>query len=226
MKTVNLLPGWYLDQQQQKRNLRVHVAVMVVLGLSAVGFTFFARQHIAGLAAERSALANKVKEVGDADAKLQVQQTELKRLNNLELAYRELGNTVPMSAVIQQIQNDMTTGMALSSVLIDVHSEPVKGSGFVGDTKHPPRNHDVAHLVVVGVAPDAAPIAQLIGKLATNPLFADTVSLNYEHTELLNEHSVRRFEIQMEMDLERLMTREDDAGKMRAENTGGTDNAG
>ncbi len=77
----------------------------------------------------------------------------LKRLNNLELAYRELGNTIPMSAVIQQIQNDMTMGMALSRVTIDVRSEPVKGSGFVGDAAHPPHNHDVAHIVVVGSRP-------------------------------------------------------------------------
>jgi hypothetical protein len=225
MKTVNLLPDWYLLQQQQKRNLRLHIAVMVGLGLCAFGFTFVARQRIATLSAERSALAAKANEVGDPDPKLQIQQTELKRLNNLELAYRELGNTIPMSAVIQQIQNDMTPGMALSRVMIDVHAEPVKGSGFVGDTKHPPRNHDVAHIGVVGVAPNDVQIAQLIGKISTNPLFTD-VSLNYTHTELLNERSIRRFEIQMEMDLERLVTQDEDAGKLRAQNTGGADHAG
>jgi hypothetical protein len=225
MKTVNLLPDWYLNQQQQKKNLRVHVAVMIALGISAFGFTFFARHRIATLSAERAALAGKVTEVGDPDAKLQVQQSELKRLNNLELAYRELGNTIPMSAVIQQIQNDMTAGMALSRVTIDVRSEPVKGSGFVGDTKHPPRNHDVAHVVVVGVAPNDVQIAQLIGKVSTNPLFTD-VSLNYTHTELLNDRSIRRYEIQMEMDLERLVTQDQDNDKLRADNTGDPDHAG
>jgi hypothetical protein len=224
MKTVNLLPDWYLAQQQQKRNLRVHLAVMVVLGLAACGFTLAARHRLGTLAAERDLLAAKVNDVGDPTPTLQAQQTELKRLNNLELAYRELGNTVPMSAVIQQIQNDMTAGMALSRVTIDVRPEPVKGSGFVGDTKHPPHNHDVAHIIVVGVAPNDVQIAQLIGKISTNPLFTD-VSLNYTHTELLNEHSIRRFEIQMEMDLERLVTEDEDT-TLRAESSGGTDHAG
>ena len=108
-----------------------------------------------------------------------------------------------MSAVIQQILNDMTMGMSLSHVGIEVHAEAVKGSGILGDMLHPPRTHNVAHLVFVGVAPNDVLIAQMVGKISQNPLFSD-VSLNYTHTELLVDRSIRRFEIQMSMDLDRL----------------------
>ena len=33
MKTVNLLPGWYLLQQHRQKNIRVHIGVMLLLGL-------------------------------------------------------------------------------------------------------------------------------------------------------------------------------------------------
>ncbi len=225
MKTVNLLPKWYLDQQKQKRNLRVHCGLIVLLGVAAVGSTIAGKARIAMLEGRRSKLSTEVATAGDPGAKLLAESTELQRLNNLELAYRELGNTVPMSAVIQQIQNDMTRGMALSKVTIEVQSQAVKGSGFVGDTKHPPRTREVSRIVVVGVAPNDVQIAQLIGKISTNPIFSN-VSLNYTRTEVLNVHSIRRFEIQMEMEMDRLATQDDDAAMLRSENTGGSDNAG
>jgi hypothetical protein len=225
MKTVNLLPKWYLDQQRQRRNLRVHLGIILLLGMGAVASTIVGRERIVMLEERRSTLAERAATVGDPGAKLVAESAELQRLNNLELAYRELGNTVPMSAVIQQIQNDMTRGMALSKVTIEVQQQTVKGSGFVGDAKHPPRERDVARIVVVGVAPNDVQIAQLIGKVSTNPVFSN-VSLNYTHSEVLNEHSIRRFEIQMEMEMDRLATQDDDAAVLRSDTTGGNDNAG
>ena len=47
MKNVNLLPKWYLDQQKQKRNLRVHLGIIVLLGMAAVGATIAGRKRIA-----------------------------------------------------------------------------------------------------------------------------------------------------------------------------------
>ena len=155
------------------------------------------------------ALVQQTKEIGDPQDQLQKDIAELKRLENMQVAYRELGNTVPMSAVIQQIQNNMTEGMALSHVSVDVHSEALKGSPFVG-AKSAPRLHEVAHLTVVGIASNDVHIAQLIGKLSGNPLFTD-VSLNYTRTEILRDYSVRRFEIQMQMDLDPLAAEDPDA---------------
>ena len=108
-----------------------------------------------------------------------------------------------MSEVIQQLQNDMTPGVALSNVSIEVRPEPVKGSGFVGDPKNPPRYHDVAHLTVVGISPNDQQITQLVEKVSKNALFSD-VSLNYTRTGTLQGYTVRRFEFQLSMDLERL----------------------
>ncbi len=68
-------------------------------------------------------------------------------------------------------------------------------------------------------------IAQLIGKVSTNTLFSD-VSLNFTRTEILSEHSIRRFEIQMEMELERLATEDQERSPVRAATTGGDNHAG
>ena len=226
MKTVNLLPDWYTLQQRQMANLRVHMFVMMMLGAGMVLCMGLAKTRLSAVERRYADLAKQSKDVGNPQEQLQKQQSELQRLKNLQLAYRELGNTVPMSAVIQQVQNDMTEGMALSRVSIDVHPEPVKGSSFVG-AKTAPKLHDVAHLQVVGIAPNDTQIAQLIGKLSTNQLFSD-VSLNYTRTEILRDYSVRRFEIQMQMDLEPLAAEDPDspaeASKSLAE--GATGHAG
>ena len=232
MKTVNFLPDWYRQQQRQGRNLRVHIGVMILLGVAVFGARFVGSGHIAKLAVAQAQLAQQEKLVGDPTSQLEAKQAELKRLENIQLAYQELGNTIPMSAVVQQILNDMTLGMALSHVNIEVHLEAVKGSGILGDVRHRTRTHNVAHIVFVGVAPNDVQIAQLVGKISSNPLFSE-ISLNYTHTELLSDRSIRRFEIQMSMDLDRLAV--DDgpsdpahasAPKQQAMGKGGSNHAG
>jgi len=210
MKTVNLVPGWYQRQQRRRKNLRVHVGLMVLLGASIFGAHQLGNRQIRGLVAECNALKNTLDHTPSQEAELRRQQAELKRLEDLRLARRELGNTVPMSAVIQQLQNDMTPGMALSDVLIDVRSEPVKGSGVVGDTRNPPRYRDVAHLTVVGMAPNDRQVAQLIDSVSKNELFSD-VTLDYTRTGTLHNYPIRKFEIQLGMDLEPLTTQTVDA---------------
>jgi hypothetical protein len=203
MKLVNLLPEWYLEQRRQARSIRFRFALIVALGGAMIIWNLLAEGRIALHAHVRDELTRRAAMVGNLGQDIRKTDAELRRLKNLQLAYRELGSTVPISALVQQVQNDMTRGMALSRVSIDVRPEPVKGSGFVGDIKNPPRYHEVAHMTVVGVAPNDVQIAQLIGKISGNPLFAD-VSLNYTRTETLRESAVRRFEIQMTMDLHRL----------------------
>jgi hypothetical protein len=210
MKTVNLLPDWYLSEQRQKRNLRLHLGVMLLVGIGMVAATAGARARLSTLDRQRHNLATKVAEVGNLEPDLVKRQAELKRVLDVQAAYRELGNTIPMSAVVQQIQNDLEGGMALSRISIEVRPEPIKGSGFVGDTKRPPRYHDVAHLTVLGIAPNDVFIAQLIGKISANPLFGEC-SLNFTKSEMLNDFLIRRFEIQMQMDLEPLATEFPDA---------------
>src|SRR5271156_6702745 len=92
MKTVNLLPAWYVQQQRQSKNLRVHLGIMILLGVGMFAATVGARERIAVLSFRRDALARHVAQDGDPDQELQARQTELKRLENLQLAYRELGN--------------------------------------------------------------------------------------------------------------------------------------
>ncbi len=215
MKTINLLPGWYRQHQRRQNNIRVHVGVMLVLGTAMVATTIYGRQRLAEINHRRDALAGTLHQFGDPEPQLRRMKADLQRLEEVRLTRRELGNTIPMSAVIQQLQNDMTPGMALASVAIEVRPEPVRGSGFVGDTHNPPRYHDVAHLNVIGIAPNDVQIAQLIDKVSKNPLFTD-VTLDFTRTGELQRYPVRKFEIQMNMDLERLTAEAPDNGPAAA----------
>ena len=203
MKTVNLLPGWYRQQERRQLNLHFHAGAMLVLGAAMIGLTIAGRRELAAMNHRRDALAATLRQVQDPAPQLQQATADFRRLEELRLARQELGNTIPMSAVIQQLQNDMTRGMAFSNVNVEVRPEPLRGSGVVGDPKNPPRYHDVAHLSITGIAPDESRIAVYIDNISKNPLFAD-VMLNYTRTGELLHHPVRRFEIQLSMDLERL----------------------
>ena len=205
MKTVNLLPGWYRQQQRRQKNIRVHLVLMLVIGGAMVGSSFLGLEHQNQLYAQRDALKGRRTQVGDPEPELRRLQARLQQLKELRLARQELGNTIPMSAVVQQVQNDMSPGMALSSVTINVQSEPLRGSGFVGDPHNPPRYHDVAQVSVQGIAPNDVQIAQFIDRLSNQhrQLFSD-VTLDYTRTGELQRYSVRKFQIELNMDLERL----------------------
>ena len=205
MKNVNLLPGWYLRRQRERQSLHTRIWLMLALGGVMVGWTMVGRAQLRQLTDERDDLVRQGELVANLAVKLQDKQAEIQRLEHLQLAVRELGKSVPMSRVINQVRNNMTAGMAMSRINVDVRPEPIKGGGFVGDAKNPPRYHDVAHLTVVGVSPDDEKIANLIKGLAANPLFTE-ISMNYTRTKLLRDYSVREFEIQMQIDLDRLTT--------------------
>ncbi len=205
MKNVNLLPGWYLQQRRQQRNLKLHVVAMMLIGGVMVGLSLLGRQRLASLNSQHQAVATELSLTPDPEANLRTVKASLQHLQDRREARQELGNTVPMSSVIQQLQNAMTPGMALSNLAIDVQPQPVKGSGVVGDQRNPPRYHEVAHLTVGGVARDDRQIAQLFKDLTNNHLFTD-VMLDYNRPGALQGYSVRKFEIQLSMDLEKLIT--------------------
>ena len=204
MKTVNLLPGWYLRQRRKQHFFRIHVLLMLVLGAGLSGTAFMSRQRLFALRATRDGLAARLASLPSLDPELQRRQAELKRLQELLLARRELGSTIPMSAVMQQLQNELTPGMALSNVIIDVRPEPVKGSGMVGDSRNPPRYRDVAHLTVVGISPPPSDgTMQFYNNIVKNPLFS-AVMLSYTRSGVLLGYAIRKFEIQLDMDLDKL----------------------
>jgi len=192
MKSVNLLPGWYRLQQRRHKNFRVHLAVMVVLGGLMVGARVLAQEYTQGLEARRDALFQKAEAIGNPEQQLLKYQAELKGLQERRLTCKELGNTVPMSAVVQQLQNSMTPGMALSNVTVETHSEPVPGSGYVGDLKNPPRYHDMLRLTVNGISPSNDKVATFIDDLARNKLFSD-VTLDFTHNAELQRVPSFRF---------------------------------
>jgi len=203
LKNINLLPTWYTQDQHQRKVLRLQFMLLLALGGVMGGWLMYAQRDLITLRQQHDTLAQRASMVGDLNAQLSARRTDLAKLENLQLAYRELGHTVPMSLVVQQLQNDMTTGMALSKITVDVRSEAIKGTGNIGDAKNPAKFREIARLTVVGIAPNDTQIAQLIGKVSQNPLFSE-VALNYTRTEILRDYNVRRFEIQMNMDLDRL----------------------
>ena len=225
MKTVNLLPQWYVLRLHRQKILRVHVVVMILLGVGLYGATWLGRQMLAADVQRRDQFAAQLGLVPNPERQLRQAQADLRRLEELRLARKELGNTVPMSAVIQQLRNEMTPGMALSSVNIDVRSEPVKGSGFVGDPHNPPKYRDVAHLTILGIAPNDRQITQFIEEISGNPLFAG-VTLDFTRTVRLQEYSVRKFEIQLDMDLERLTMEDSGAVASATPGSAGTGTIG
>src|SRR5690242_8425111 len=184
MKTVNLLPQWYVQHSQRQKLLRLHVAAMVLMGTAMWSVSWLGQQKLARDEARRDRLAKQVEALPDSEGDLRAAEADLHRLEELRLARKELGNTVPMSAVVQQLRNEMTPGMALSNVAIDVRSEPVKGSGFVGDAHNPPKYHEVAHLNILGIAPNDRQITQFIEEISVNPLFAG-VTLDFTRNSTL-----------------------------------------
>jgi hypothetical protein len=211
MKTVNLLPGWYLQQHRQMRRLQLHIAAMLALAGAMFGVWTLGQKDIARQNEKRSTLAARLDSLTDPQGQLRESQSRLQYLENRKRACSELGKTIPMSCLIQQLQNDMTPGMALARVYVEVRPDPVKGSGLVGDSHNPPKYHDVAYLSVEGIAPDDGKITKFWERLSSNPLFAD-VNLDYTRSGTLTNFLVRKFELKMKMDLDRLTTENPDAG--------------
>lgn len=218
MNKVNLLPDWYLAQQNQKRLLVWRLGLLSLVALAMLGWTASERTRVAALQLQDQALIATPDASSTEFKPLQAQrETQIRFLLNQQLAYHDVGNTIPMSAVIQQVINNLTPGMALSRSAIDVRSEPYKNSNehaAAGNT--PVKFHEVAHYVFVGVAPNDLVIAQLIDRLQKNPLMAD-LTLNYARSEILRDSSVRRFEIHLSIDLERLSTPPSPSDKKLAE---------
>ena len=202
-KTVNLLPGWYRKELRQRRRLRAYLGLMLALGVALVVTAKISDGHLAKVRKEHDVVQARASVVRDMSPEISIIRGELDRLAERQRACRELGPTVPVSKLAQQIFNDMTEGMSLSRLTVEVHNEAVKGTGYVGDKQNPPRYHDVAHLVVVGVAPQDAKVNAMFTKLSDNPLFSD-VSMTYLRREILRDYEVRRFELQMTVDLDRL----------------------
>jgi Tfp pilus assembly protein PilN len=208
MKTVNLLPAWYLQQHRQKRNSRLHVLCMLALAGLMAGAWSLSAKHIDFEQKQRDTLQRKLAATPDPRTSLREAKVRLEYLENRKKACSELGKTIPVSCILQQLQNDMTDGMALSRVYLEVRPGPVNGAGNA-DSQKPTRLHDVAYLSVEGIAPNDVQITTFWEHLSKNPLFSE---VNLEHTRAgtLQTYLVRRFELKMKMDLERLTTENPD----------------
>lgn len=208
MNKVNLLPDWYLQQQLLKRKLWLRSALLIMVAAGMAIWTWTEKIRVRQLTQQFEVLAyTPDSTLQDTHTSLLKKEGEIRQLHNLQLAYHDIGNTIPMSALVQQIQNNLTPGMALSRVAIDVRNEPVKSASDANNTptitNTPPKMHEVAHITVLGIAPNGVVIAQMIDRLQTNPLIGDLV-LNFARNEILRDYTVRRFEIQMTVDLDRL----------------------
>jgi hypothetical protein len=200
MKTVNLLPDWYLNERRRSRALRTQlmaIGTATVLGAACLAVLQWQTGRMARTAGQ---LAAEVAAGQSVVAQLAANEEKLHRMEAQQAAFRDVGVPVPMSRVAQQILNNLTPGEALCGFTIDVHSE-AQHSG--GGTSGKAKMSDVAHLTIDGIAPDSVRIAQLIGKLSANPLFSE-ITLNFSRSELLRDYAVKRFEILMQLDMDQL----------------------
>jgi Tfp pilus assembly protein PilN len=203
LKTVNLLPEWYRKELRQRKRLRRNLGLFVALGAVLAAGAHFSQLHLASVRAQHATLKAHAASVQDLTPVIAAMKADNDRLQDRKEACKELGAAVPMSKLMQQIFNEMPAGTAISRFSIEVKSEAIKGTGFVGDRQNPPKFHDVAHLIVVGVAKDDTQANTLFSELSKNPLFTE-VTMPYLRREIVMGYEARRFELQLVMDLDRL----------------------
>src|SRR4051794_22076350 len=97
MKTGNLLPQGDVMQGHRQKLMRVHIAAMVLLGTAMYSVSWLGRQKLIADEARRDGLARQLEALPDPETDLRSAEADLHRLEELRLARKELGNTVPMS---------------------------------------------------------------------------------------------------------------------------------
>ena len=164
-------------------------------------------------------LFNQLSLIGNPAAELQKQQANLRRLEELKLAHRELGKPIPYSKVIQQVQNNgMERGMAAFERGNRCAIRPGEGQRVCRRCAQSRRAFTATPLASAlwGSRRNDEQISRLLGSISTNPLFSD-VTLDYTRAGTLEGYSVLKFEIQMSMDLERLTAQDPDSTPTHAE---------
>jgi Tfp pilus assembly protein PilN len=224
MKTVNLLPNWYIAERRARRTFQLQMigvfAGTAVAAAALVGL----RVDVSHLDHESTTLAAQVAARRGVTIELAHNEEQLRKMERQQVACRDVGVPVPMSRVTQQVLNNLTPGTALSDFAIDVH----QGLGKAGDSggADDAKPGQVAQLTIDGIAPDSVRIAQLVGKLSANPLFSE-ITLNFSRTELIRDYSVKRFEILLQLDLNQLAIPDAaDDGATARNTTAGGPNAG
>ena len=70
MKTVNLLPQWYVLQGHRQKLLRLHVAVMVLMGTGMCSAAWLGRQKLAADQSKRDRLVQQLDAIPDVEKDL------------------------------------------------------------------------------------------------------------------------------------------------------------
>jgi len=210
MKKVNLLPRWYIHERRDRRLFRTRLFLICCMAAVMIVWKIGDDQYLAKLAATAGELHEQQAIVGNLATELSDRRTFNTKLKQLAADYRELGQPAPSFELLQQIHNELTPGMALTAVAMDIKKDPVAGSGNVGDKSNPPRYRHTAVFRIDGIAPDDQVIAQMVDRLTHNPLFLD-VSMNFTKPDVLRGVVIRRFQIRLSVDLERIPIGDPDA---------------
>ena len=203
MKKVNLLPVWYTQRQRERQMLRTRILMLICLGVMMVAWKVSSNARLAHLETLATELREQREIVRNEAADVHERQAYNAHLEKRAAAYRELGHPAPVHELLQQIENELLPGMALTDVTMDVRQDPIQGAGNVGDRQNPPRYRQVATFCIEGIAPRDEQVAQMVDRLTHNPVFTD-VNMNYTRGDVLRGFAVRRFQIRLSVDLERL----------------------
>ena len=95
MKTVNLLPQWYVMQGHRQKLMRVHIVAMVLLGTAMYSVSWLGRQKLAADEAKRATLTQQLEALPDPEQDLRSAEADLHRLEELRLPARNLGIPSP-----------------------------------------------------------------------------------------------------------------------------------
>jgi len=206
MHDLEFLPPWY----PQMRRKRLAVIVEMYIAASAVLifgiWILFASHGVAVRQQTLDQLQGQITKTNDDLQRLNELQNLKQQLLHQDAVVAKLGPRVPMSRVIDAIDQVMSHDTALSELSIDMQSVSTAAPPVAtGDTGAPTANtepHIQRTLVVKmhGVAPSEAEIGDLMTRLTAVPQFSDVQET--QSSDLTMNHRLMRdfvvtFAIQM-----------------------------
>jgi len=203
MQILNFIPEDY-TQRKLLRKANLLCAVLTAAVAVALGIMF------AVLTAAEDRLLGQRAEVEQATARAaggvqQWQQYQADREAVLERARKasRLLNLLPRSRIVAEIVQRLPKGLSLTQLFVAeeaslvVEPELAKGpAAQKAPTKTTPINREQVEMRfrLLGLAPTDVEVAQLIAALSSSGVF-DQVELSFSEDQMLQERSLRRFEV-------------------------------
>ena len=215
----SFLPEDYLDHKIARRTNLICVGLFIVM-IAAIGAAFYVqnRQDMgtrAELVEVNSTFTRRAEQLRQIQ---ELQERQQKMIEKAEVV-RQLIERVPRSIILAEMVNNMPTALVLLEFDLETKTAPAPRSldamerararAQAQQNEDEGRVEIVARQVlvrVVGVAQDQQQITVFMGNLTEHPLF-DMVALEFIEEETIENTSLQRFAITMELNQEVLIER-------------------